>query len=656
MNRREIRNNSAIYEDLLVVKAAIEGHILIIEGIEKCERNVLPILNNLLENREMLLEDGRFLVHHDRYDKLLQGNKENDLILKKLNLIRAHPNFRVIALGLPVPQFPGNPMDPPLRSRFQCRDIVPSTMESHVQFLSKGIENYNENTPELIQNLVTFSNSLQKISIENENQKLPHFPDTPGILHMLQILTLFPGCSSKKLFHRVYPYMITTDEAEQSGIHVAIDRFLTNNPDHLYKIKSISNRKNEDVFSPNIEVLFHHFNSDWDNQSFFLYGGHGKLNDFHSSLDYFQLEYHDFILAEMIQDHLIGVDLCIVGEKGIGKSSLAQRFCDILGYSPAITMHLYQDMSARDLLQRRATQSNGDTIWELTPLIYAALHGSIAILDGIDRLVPSTFSILQRLCQDRECTLFDGTKLIRYDRYQTMLSYYTKQELENKKIYPIHPSFRIIALANLPTPTNLWLTSEVIPMFHFHYLRNYSMDESLKILHSLFPSLDIDHYIVPLLKFDLNLREKAKEKSNLKSWRGFTFRQILRLCKRWITFPLSKEDQNELLNASNIINDDNLNNLHEIVHAGFSSTQNISLHDKNMLQETIQIEIKINDKGINELCIGDIHYPVQIPKNPALVPKVNFFNMPTHVRILKKMLQDFIIQGKKRIFLIQLFI
>ena len=29
-------------------------------------------------------------------------------------------DFRVIALGLPVPQFPGFPLDPPLRSRFQA--------------------------------------------------------------------------------------------------------------------------------------------------------------------------------------------------------------------------------------------------------------------------------------------------------------------------------------------------------------------------------------------------------------------------------------------------------------------------------------------------------------------------------------------------------
>ena len=46
--------------------------MLVLEGIEKAERNVLPVLNNLLENREMQLDDGRFIVAHERYDKLLQ--------------------------------------------------------------------------------------------------------------------------------------------------------------------------------------------------------------------------------------------------------------------------------------------------------------------------------------------------------------------------------------------------------------------------------------------------------------------------------------------------------------------------------------------------------------------------------------------------------
>jgi von Willebrand factor A domain-containing protein 8 len=44
--------------------------------VEKAERNVLPILNNLLENREMQLDDGRFLMAAEKYDKLLEASSK----------------------------------------------------------------------------------------------------------------------------------------------------------------------------------------------------------------------------------------------------------------------------------------------------------------------------------------------------------------------------------------------------------------------------------------------------------------------------------------------------------------------------------------------------------------------------------------------------
>ena len=54
------------------MRAALEGRVLVLEGVEKAERNVLPILNNLLENREMQLDDGRLIVAPHRYDNLIQ--------------------------------------------------------------------------------------------------------------------------------------------------------------------------------------------------------------------------------------------------------------------------------------------------------------------------------------------------------------------------------------------------------------------------------------------------------------------------------------------------------------------------------------------------------------------------------------------------------
>ncbi|KAK9680056.1 AAA domain (dynein-related subfamily) [Popillia japonica] len=99
--RREIVGGAAKYFDQSAVRAATMGRVLVLEGIEKAERNVLPVLNNLLENREMHLEDGRLLIPAERYDKLLQDYSKEQL--DQWKLVRVNEDFRVIALGLPVP-------------------------------------------------------------------------------------------------------------------------------------------------------------------------------------------------------------------------------------------------------------------------------------------------------------------------------------------------------------------------------------------------------------------------------------------------------------------------------------------------------------------------------------------------------------------------
>ena len=49
--RKEVSNHGTAYVNQAPVRAAINGRLLILDGLEKAERNVLPTLNNLLENR-----------------------------------------------------------------------------------------------------------------------------------------------------------------------------------------------------------------------------------------------------------------------------------------------------------------------------------------------------------------------------------------------------------------------------------------------------------------------------------------------------------------------------------------------------------------------------------------------------------------------------
>ena len=51
-------------------------------------------------------------------------------------LVRVNEDFRVIALGIPVPRYLGNPLDPPLRSRFQARDVRCHMFKVSVTFIN----------------------------------------------------------------------------------------------------------------------------------------------------------------------------------------------------------------------------------------------------------------------------------------------------------------------------------------------------------------------------------------------------------------------------------------------------------------------------------------------------------------------------------------
>lgn len=75
-------------------------------------------------------------------------------------------------------------------------------------------------------------------------------------------------------------------------------------------------------------------------------------------------------LGPVLLDMAVNRDIVIVGEKGTGKSVFARYLSQVLGYSDAFhTVHLFRDMTSRDLLQRRATDEAGNTVWEYSPLV-----------------------------------------------------------------------------------------------------------------------------------------------------------------------------------------------------------------------------------------------------------------------------------------------
>lgn len=110
--------------------------------------------------------------------------------------------------------------------------------------------------------------------------------------------------------------------------------------------------------------------------------------------NYIETSYQNKLIQEMLQTEKVS-DFCLIGPAGCGKSISITKVAEVLGQDLE-NIILYQDMTARDLLQQRATLPNGDTVWKFSPLVTAALNGKIAVLDGLHRIHPSTLSVLHR--------------------------------------------------------------------------------------------------------------------------------------------------------------------------------------------------------------------------------------------------------------------
>ncbi|CAO1629064.1 unnamed protein product [Sympodiomycopsis kandeliae] len=186
------------YIDGPVVRAMKNGSVLIIEGVQRAERNVMPLLNNILENREANLPDGTQLVPLNRINTLKQDDTKADT-----KFIPVHPNFRVVALGLPIPPYKGLPLDPPFRSRFQSRWVeslvaasTPNQLPSYT--IQPNLDQARQFSINLAQRLHDFSSLVRYHDafarggdILPETERLPTMPST--MLPLLEdIVQLFP--------------------------------------------------------------------------------------------------------------------------------------------------------------------------------------------------------------------------------------------------------------------------------------------------------------------------------------------------------------------------------------------------------------------------------------------------------------------------------
>ncbi|XP_014326008.2 von Willebrand factor A domain-containing protein 8 [Xiphophorus maculatus] len=632
--RREIRSGTAFYIDQCAVRAATQGRVLVLEGLEKAERNVLPVLNNLLENREMQLEDGRFLMSAERYDKLLQEHTKEEL--DNWKIVRVSEDFRVIALGLPVPKYKGNPLDPPLRSRFQARDIYYLPFKDQLELLYSVGPNV---AAERVSQLLSLATTL--CSQESSSLGLPDFP-VDNLVAALHVLNTFPMLSSQQLVQRLYPYKSILGKDGHTAVESVLSRFELLDgrrqaaPSNVLSVSSSSDREGHadvTVQAADKEVTFQ------------VPAGSKEPRPPNSSLTFINTPSHSQLLAEMMQSHMVK-DLCLIGAKGCGKSVIAREFAEMLGYSIEPVM-LYQDMTARDLLQQRYTLPNGDTAWRPSPLVTAAMEGKLLILDGIHRVNLGTLAVLSRLLHDRELDLYDGTRLLRWDRYQALKEQvqFSDQQLQERSIFPIHPSFRVLALAEPPVVgagssstsssrgQQQWLGPELLTMFLYHSVSPLAKAEESGLIQGLVPGVP-EEAAERLLHLTHSLRQ-TNDPTTQSLASSLSTRQLLRICRRLSQYP----DES----ISHAVNKACLSRfLPSLARASLEKAlSNCSIQDAaDPAGQTRDHSCVVQD-GV--LTIGTVSAPIYNPDHKMKVPDVLFYDNPQHMTVMEDMLKDFLL-------------
>jgi MoxR-like ATPase len=598
------------------VDAAIHGRILILDGLEKASRNVLPTLNNLLEHRSMNLEDGTFLIPSSRYDKLDSP---------PASLIPVHPDFRVIATAVPAPLWPGRALDPPLRSRFQIRRIEPTADDIFALLENK----------ENVEQWVRFVMAMEEAAKKDPGKIWP-FPMNQ-LISTLEMLELFQMQNKKHVFLRAYPIGIKDERLVWSSKHessllafeTAWKRSIKTSgaAQGHYTIQSIE-RSSDDT----AEVTFTATSTDdsWFSSSQatkdmklcvqcgnLLLGGaaHSRyvLTDALAS-----------VLDAMFQSHACGKDILLMSPQGESKSATAMHFASLLGYSVKL-VHAYPEMTLADLFLRRVTDTiTGETSWEPSALLDAIRNGDLCVLDNVEKLRSDVLASLQSLCLDRDVFLRDGRRIMRADRA-------SKLDQHTSNVICVHPSFRLLALASISKEAGSnWLSQDVVSMFSSILIPSPSTDCTLAILGSINPDCP-KKTVDKLMALRDALTEEVAGDCGVSP---LSTRNLIRIARR-VTSPSSivHDIVCEVLVA-------------DLLPPTQRSVLESVLKSVGIQKERVRGAGSLNTKttGIvveaDKCTIGDFSLQ-RLPVNrPELVPAPKFYDIPSHVNSIKDLLED----------------
>lgn len=154
---------------------------------------------------------------------------------------------------------------------------------------------------------------------------------------------------------------------------------------------------------------------------------------------FYDVPQHIQLLEYLLQDFILGNNLLLVGNQGVGKNKIADKLLQLMN-RPREYIQLHRDTTVHSLTVQ-PTVKDGMVIYEDSPLVKAVKNGHVLVIDEADKAPVHVTCILKSLVETGEMILSDGKRIV------------TEQSSKNfntDELIILHRDFRMIVLANRP--------------------------------------------------------------------------------------------------------------------------------------------------------------------------------------------------------------
>jgi hypothetical protein len=233
------------------------------------------------------------------------------------------------------------------------------------------------------------------------------------------------------------------------------------------------------------------------------------------------------VLREMMASYASGVRaMLLIGNQGVGKNKLVDRLLQVLNAEREY-VQLHRDSTVQSLTVV-PNLIDGKIFYEDSPMVRAAKQGTVLVMDEVDKAPVEVVSFLKMLVQDGELLLPDGRRLVDSARCPS-------NGRHDENTIPIHPDFRLIALANRPGfpfhGNNFF--RECGDAFTTHVVDNLDVASEIELLRAYGPDVPLE----TLTKLTLSFQDLRLAHASGKLNYPFSAREAVAVVKHLQAFP-----------------------------------------------------------------------------------------------------------------------